>query len=102
MVSGRLGGVAQLGEHLLCKQGVIGSNPFASTTAKRFRVLCVAAGACTATAEALASAKAASALFAYYLVGWLILVAEKIGDRLNVGFAPHTGAWLLFGCWHLA
>ena len=25
------GGVAQLGEHLLCKQGVIGSNPFTST-----------------------------------------------------------------------
>ena len=25
------GGVAQLGEHLLCKQGVIGSNPFIST-----------------------------------------------------------------------
>ena len=24
------GGVAQLGEHLLCKQGVIGSNPFTS------------------------------------------------------------------------
>ena len=27
------GGVAQLGEHLLCKQGVIGSNPFISTNA---------------------------------------------------------------------
>ena len=27
-----LGGIAQLGEHLLCKQGVIGSNPFTSTT----------------------------------------------------------------------
>ena len=26
------GGVAQLGEHLLCKQGVIGSIPFTSTT----------------------------------------------------------------------
>ena len=26
------GGVAQLGEHLLCKQGVIGSIPFISTT----------------------------------------------------------------------
>ena len=25
------GGVAQLGEHLLCKQGVNGSNPFIST-----------------------------------------------------------------------
>ena len=25
------GGVAQLGEHLLCKQGVVGSNPFIST-----------------------------------------------------------------------
>ena len=30
------GGVAQLGEHLLCKQGVIGSNPFASTTVIHF------------------------------------------------------------------
>ena len=27
-----MGGVAQLGEHLLCKQGVIGSNPFISTS----------------------------------------------------------------------
>ena len=26
------GGIAQLVEHLLCKQGVIGSNPFASTS----------------------------------------------------------------------
>ena len=26
------GGVAQLGEHLLCKQGVIGSIPFISTS----------------------------------------------------------------------
>ena len=26
------GGVAQLGERLLCKQEVIGSNPFTSTT----------------------------------------------------------------------
>ena len=25
------GGIAQLVEHLLCKQGVIGSNPFTST-----------------------------------------------------------------------
>ena len=25
------GGLAQLGEHLLCKQGVNGSNPFIST-----------------------------------------------------------------------
>ena len=28
----KYGGVAQLGEHLLCKQGVIGSNPFISTS----------------------------------------------------------------------
>jgi hypothetical protein len=28
------GGVAQLGERLLCKQEVIGSNPFTSTTGK--------------------------------------------------------------------
>ena len=29
------GGVAQLVEHLLCKQGVIGSNPFTSTIQKK-------------------------------------------------------------------
>ncbi len=29
------GGVAQLGEHLLCKQGVIGSIPFISTTSEK-------------------------------------------------------------------
>ena len=29
------GGVAQLGEHLPCKQGVMGSNPIISTTASR-------------------------------------------------------------------
>ena len=28
----RHGGIAQLGEHLLCKQGVIGSSPIISTT----------------------------------------------------------------------
>ena len=27
-----VGGIAQLGEHLLCKQGVIGSSPIISTT----------------------------------------------------------------------
>ena len=27
-----IGGVAQLGEHLLCKQGVVGSSPITSTT----------------------------------------------------------------------
>ena len=32
-----LGAVAQLGEHLLCKQGVIGSIPFSST---KFKLLC--------------------------------------------------------------
>ena len=28
--SSKVGGVAQLGEHLLCKQGVVGSNPIVS------------------------------------------------------------------------
>jgi hypothetical protein len=28
----RTGAVAQLGEHLLCKQGVVGSNPISSTS----------------------------------------------------------------------
>ena len=31
----RYGGVAQLGEHLLCKQGVIGSIPIISTMGLR-------------------------------------------------------------------
>ena len=31
------GGVAQLGEHLPCKQGVMGSNPIISTKGKRWR-----------------------------------------------------------------
>ena len=30
------GGVAQLGEHLPCKQGVMGSNPIISTTGRGF------------------------------------------------------------------
>ncbi len=34
-----LGGIAQLGERLLCKQGVSGSIPLASTTSVRFKVL---------------------------------------------------------------
>ena len=31
------GGIAQLGEHLLCKQGVVGSNPSASTRMWRLK-----------------------------------------------------------------
>ncbi len=31
VVAGFNGGIAQLGEHLPCKQGVKGSNPFIST-----------------------------------------------------------------------
>ena len=31
VVAGSNGGLAQLGEHLPCKQGVKGSNPFIST-----------------------------------------------------------------------
>ena len=34
LCSTEYGGVAQLGEHLLCKQGVIGSIPFISTRAR--------------------------------------------------------------------
>ena len=33
------GGIAQLGEHLPCKQGVKGSNPFISTAENKFRWL---------------------------------------------------------------
>ena len=32
---GTYGGVAQLGEHLPCKQGVMGSNPIISTRGKK-------------------------------------------------------------------
>ena len=31
------GGVAQLGEHLPCKQGVMGSNPIISTMKRKFQ-----------------------------------------------------------------
>ena len=31
------GGIAQLGEHLLCKQGVIGSIPIISTIENRYK-----------------------------------------------------------------
>ena len=34
----KYGGVAQLGEHLLCKQGVVGSIPFISTIQAFFNV----------------------------------------------------------------
>ena len=34
LTNGINGGVAQLGEHLLCKQGVMGSSPFSSTGLK--------------------------------------------------------------------
>ena len=66
------------------------------------RVWCAAKGVCTATAEALASAKAANALLATLLVGLFSSQRRSEIDRLGIGFAPHTGAWLLFGCWHLA
>ena len=33
VAAGLYGGIAQLGEHLPCKQGVKGSNPFISTIA---------------------------------------------------------------------
>ena len=34
------GGIAQLGEHLLCKQGVIGSIPFTSTIDEKKHSYC--------------------------------------------------------------
>ena len=40
VAAGILGGVAQLGEHLPCKQGVKGSNPFISTEAMRIARIC--------------------------------------------------------------
>ena len=33
------GGVAQLGEHLPCKQGVMGSNPIISTRSESFTIM---------------------------------------------------------------
>ena len=39
-VAARLyGGIAQLGEHLPCKQGVKGSNPFISTENMKYSIL---------------------------------------------------------------
>ena len=43
LVSSKVGGIAQLGEHLLCKQGVIGSIPIGSTKPHALR--CTAMGA---------------------------------------------------------
>jgi hypothetical protein len=37
----RVGGVAQLGEHLLCKQGVIGSIPIVSTSLGLHQLACI-------------------------------------------------------------
>jgi hypothetical protein len=36
----RIGALAQLGEHLLCKQGVIGSIPISSTISAAFKTAC--------------------------------------------------------------
>ena len=41
-----VGDVAQLGEHLLCKQGVVGSNPIVSTSMCRDRCVLVWLGLC--------------------------------------------------------
>ena len=46
-VAARLyGGIAQLGEHLPCKQGVKGSNPFISTENAKYKVFSI--GECEA------------------------------------------------------
>ena len=37
MVVGSSGGLAQLGEHLLCKQGVVGSIPSTSTNSLEYK-----------------------------------------------------------------
>ena len=37
VISQRYGGIAQLGEHLLCKQGVNGSIPFISTKQRKLQ-----------------------------------------------------------------
>ena len=42
----RYGGVAQLGEHLPCKQGVKGSNPFISTNVQRNGLIAQVVRAC--------------------------------------------------------
>ena len=41
-----VGDVAQLGEHLLCKQGVVGSNPIVSTSMCRDGCVLVWLGSC--------------------------------------------------------
>ena len=41
-----VGDVAQLGEHLLCKQGVVGSNPIVSTSMCRDGCVPVRLGSC--------------------------------------------------------
>ena len=39
VAAGLYGGIAQLGEHLPCKQGVKGSNPFISTPFRKKRYM---------------------------------------------------------------
>ena len=47
------GGVAQLGEHLLCKQGVVGSSPITSTSYTSVAIMSFNACRFRATCEAL-------------------------------------------------
>jgi hypothetical protein len=106
--SGRFGGVAQLGEHLLCKQGVIGSNPFASTTRARLRARTAkqlvwreAAGACSATAKTLVLVKAPSA----FLACFGLVNSFSSQRRSEIGSAlPCTpkGGLVMLRCWQLA
>ena len=60
----RCGGLAQLGEHLLCKQGVVGSIPSSSTTA----FACKSKGA--ARESTVKGAKA--------LVGWVVGLTKRV------------------------
>jgi hypothetical protein len=75
----RVGGVAQLGEHLLCKQGVIGSIPIVSTTRVCFAN--VAKPSCPLTAAIVSSET---------------MSAGSVKERVGCHWLP--ACWLYRGC----
>ena len=80
-VLGWLGGVAQLGERLLCKQEVIGSIPFASTTVAQGKSSLVPFTSCRGGTDATAPLRAAMLFGIVEMVLWRVHAAR-------LGFGP--------------
>ena len=81
----RVGGIAQLGEHLLCKQGVIGSIPIVSTT-----------DVCFANGEAVASRWIKPARSSAAAI--VCLQTMRAASRRSVGHAGRATIGLYRGC----